>query len=288
MPLTPAPNATKSSAPSDEGATGHYYERLADGKTLPLYEEGGVFGIRRARALTKEGRCALPSVTTIFKDLHKGYLDDVWKPQMVAKEVIKQADDGITTNELLEVVNDREQFNELKAKAFKETDDAATYGTAVHKALEEWLGKGIVDQEYADIVKLVEKEFQKYKWDSDFLELNVSNPELGYAGMCDVIGTADSGTNILPLVVDFKTRKTKPGDTPGFYNTDVMQVVAYGYAHFGARFLKVGVGANIIISTTEPGRIYTRIHKHLPRRFSAFRGLCQFWQNDHNYQPAKV
>lgn len=290
MPLTPAPNATKSSALSDEGATGHWYERLANGTTVPLYEEGGVFGIRRARALTKEGRCALPSATTLFKCLHKGYLDDVWKPQQIAKEVARLSE-KLTPNELQDIIADRDAFAKLKGDAFTEVDATATYGTAVHKALEEWFRDGTVDREHHHIVKAVEKEFQEREWEPEQLELCVSNPELGYAGMCDVIGVESKMTELpTPLVVDFKTRKTKPGQKPGKYETDVMQIAAYGYAEYGQDFLDHGVGANIIISTTEPGRVVTVEHKQkdLVRFFEAFRGLCHHWQYIKNYYPNQL
>lgn len=284
MPLTPAPNATKSSALSDEGATGHWYERLANGTTVPLYEEGGVFGIRRARALTKEGRCALPSATTLFKCLHKGYLDDVWKPQQIAKEVARLSE-KLTPNELQGIIADRDAFAKLKGDAFTEVDATATYGTAVHKALEEWFRDGTVDREHHHIVKAVEAEFQEYGLEPIELEACVSNPKLGYAGMCDVVAL-DYHQN--PCIIDFKTRKTKPGKTPGKYESDRMQIGAYGVAHFGEdMFLGEGRGFNIIISTTEPGRVVTVEHKQkdLVRFFEAFRGLCHHWQYIKNYYP---
>jgi len=279
MPLAPAPKLTNTASASSE-ASGHWYERHADGTTTPLYPEGGVFGMRQARALMKEGRCALPSVTTIFKDLHKGYLHDVWMPQ----QCILAAWDNPHLRE------SPTWLNEVKAIAFQQTDDAAKYGTAVHKALEDWFSEGIVDQEYADIVKAVEKEFIEHEWETEHLELCVGNDKLGYAGMCDVIGCNTSNNFIIgdPLVVDFKTRKTKPGQTPGLYGTDAMQIAAYGVAHFGEVFLESGIGANIIISTTEPGRIYTRIHKDLTRHYRAFEGLCQYWRYSHNYEPVRL
>jgi len=273
MPLTPAPRLTNTTASNTE-ASGHWYELLPNGKTVPLYPEGGVFGMRQARVLHKEGRCIMPSVTTYFKELHKGYLHDVWMPQ----QCVKAAWDNP------ELQHKDDWLKKVKAIAFQQTDDAATYGTAVHKALEEWFMDGTVSAEYHAIVKAVQELFDDNGWVADRLEHCVSNPEVGYAGMCDVIGNTIDGQ---PLVVDFKTRKSKPGLSFGKYNTDVAQIAGYGVAHFGWDFLEKGVGANVLISTTEEGRIGANIHKNkdMHRHYEAFRGLCSYWQWTNNYFP---
>lgn len=267
--LTPAPNLTTTSK-TDSG--GHWYRVHKSGKVTALHSEGGSYGLRQARLDSKKGWCVLPSVTTYFKALHKGPLER-WKFEQVARAATTT--DLEPTDDWLE----RVIFN-----AFKQVGEAASLGTDIHKAIEDHYVANEYQNEFKIYVEAVEKAREEAGITFIHHEKLLADPGIGYAGTCDIIGTDMDGN---PVIADFKTRKTTPGRSPNSYETDKMQIAAYGMSHFGDDFSTRGRGMNFIISTSEPGRVVVKEHKlaDLNRFYMAFKSLVEHWQWIKNYQP---
>src|SRR5690606_33309269 len=84
-------------------------------------------------------------------------------------------------------------------------------------------------------------------------ELCLVNRQEGFAGTMDVACRYGESGKI--GVIDFKTRKTKPGVAVTSYDGQAMQIAAYGATYWGEENLHRLYGANVFISTTEPGRV---------------------------------
>ena len=122
--FTEAPAATAPKG-SQEFAGGHYYEYTKDNVWVPLYSEGGTFTLRDARKLRKEGRIVCPSVTSIFKVLHKESLQD-WIKEQVALAAWDAQDAIIESSK-------QEWIDNVIAKADAVSGGAMTLGTNIHK-----------------------------------------------------------------------------------------------------------------------------------------------------------
>ena len=111
-------------------------------------------------------------------------------------------------------------------------------------------------------------------------ELRLVNAAGGYAGTTDAVMVRDGQQGIL----DFKSRKTKVGVKCEPWDTEPMQIAAYGVA----KFLSVPTcGANVYISTTEPGRVDVVHYNHaeLYAAWHAFRNMIELWQYLKQYRP---
>lgn len=267
-----APNAVASRNDS-ENAGSHWYG-IENGRVVPLYKEGGTFTKREARKLLKEGKAVLPSVTTYFKCLHKQMLVDWLMGQAVTATLeVKRAD----------FAKESEWVDAALAKANNASKGAMDLGTRIHKALEQGLEGG--DYE-ADMDVYVRPVFAKLK-EADFVmeaqEICIADTSLGYAGRTDIVGNFNGN----PAVLDAKSRKTIPGKKARGYGTDLMQLLAYGRAHYGPAFLQRGICQNLVISTTEPGRV--EIITHDPADYhaawDAFMGLTAVWRFEQNMDP---
>jgi hypothetical protein len=114
-------------------------------------------------------------------------------------------------------------------------------------------------------------------------ELRLVNHAIGYAGTTDAVMIRDGQQGIL----DFKSRKTKAGVKCEPWETEPMQIAAYGVAKFGSVPL---CGANVYISTTEPGRveIVAYDHNQMSNAWYAFQSVVFLWQYLKKYKPSFV
>ena len=104
----------------------------------------------------------------------------------------------------------------------------------------------------------------------------------GFAGTADVFFRyGQQGIGIL----DYKTRKTKPGEKVGAYDNQAMQLAAYGATYWGEENLPRLLAANVFISTTEPGRIEVVKHPDVLRDWQAFKLVASLWRYQKGYDP---
>lgn len=264
--FTEAPAATAPKG-SQEHAGGHYYELLPSGVWAPLYAEGGTFTLRDARKLRKEGRIVCPSVTSIFKVLHKESLQDWIKEQVALAAWEQPADHGFH--------NKTEWIDQTIARADSVSGGAMTLGTNIHKGVEEAIAGKPYDASVAVYVEAVMEARESSGVKTIAVEKCVGNADIGYAGRCDEIATDD---NFNSVICDVKSRKSKGGKV-ATYATDAAQVAAYGYAEWGESFLSEGRGLIFGVSTTEPGVV--TVHEYGPKEltaaFQAFVGMVSIW-----------
>jgi hypothetical protein len=256
-----------------QSASSHWYR--SDGTAchrLPRVGGGGMrpTTIRDARRLR-----LLPSVTSILSIFSKPQLDK-WKMRQVALASMRLKR---TEGESDDYFADR-----IIEEAFAQVEEAANLGSDIHEALEKHFEGVPVPEElrvYTDPV-LQWKEQKGIEFVER--ELCVVNRKHGFAGTMDVAcryGKSGIG------VIDFKTRKTKPGTEVTPYDGQAMQIAAYGATYWGEENLPRLFGANVFISTTQPGRI--AVCSYTPQQLQAeweiFKMACAIWRHIKSYDP---
>lgn len=221
----------------------------------------------------------LPSVTGVLDVLAKPGLD-TWKLTQFAAAA-RDNPEILSTNELPVAIA---RLSEL---ASAETKEAAERGTAIHAAVESYFRGEDFDPACASYVEQVEIWAAENGIEFDQHEVVLTNPDIGYAGTVDALAR-DSGGRF--CVIDFKTKKTRPGVAVKPYETHMAQIAAY----FEAANLKEltfppMLGANVFLSTTEPGRLdacwYT--HSQLVEAYRFFRAAMTVWTYLNNYDPTE-
>lgn len=242
-------------------------------KGEPCYEIEKVKGGMRPTTLRDARKLGLlPSVTTVFNIMAKPGLDQ-WKINkaiQAAKEV-QQGEDESDDYYLKRVVE----------ASRREVKEAAELGTKIHDAIEHAIDGASVASDLAVYVDPVLKILKEKGFQTTMQEETCVNRVHGYAGRVDFIGIK-SGQR---FVIDFKTRKTKAGEVLKPYEFQPMQIAAYAVAHFGN--LKDCYGANIYISTTEPGRVESITYdaERLQEEFDAFVSMLNLWRYLNGYDP---
>ena len=250
----------------------HWYDK--DGNAcfeVPKAKGGGM----RATTLADARKLGLyPSVTTIMGVMAKPQLDD-WKLQQVAERAYSNPpQDGEEAGTYARRTIDG---------AFEQVGDAADLGTAIHGALEAHFQGFPVPEGMDAYVKPVVAALDFAGIRLMQHELRLVNAAVGYAGTTDAVMLLDGKQGIL----DFKSRKTKAGVKCEPWETEPMQIAAYGMAKFGHVPI---CGANVYISTTEQGRVEI-VHyneEQLQKAWAAFNNIVQLWQYLKGYRPPFV
>jgi RecB family exonuclease len=116
-------------------------------------------------------------------------------------------------------------------------------------------------------------------------ELTLVNKVEGFAGTADVFFRyGQNGIGIL----DYKTRKTKPGEELQAYDGQAMQLAAYAATYWGEEALDRVLAANVYISTTEPGRMAVVKHADLRKHWEAFKISASLWRYLKDFDPRIV
>lgn len=248
----------------------HWYDRTGAAVfEVPKAKGGGT----RPTTIADARKLGLyPSVTTILGVLDKPQLTD-WKLEQISNWCHgnpPQDNEGCDS-----------YARRANEGAFQQVADAADLGTAIHAALEAHFKGEQVPDGYSAYVDPVDALMAKEGIKFIEHELRLVNTEQGYAGTTDaVIQMPDGQRGIL----DFKSRKTKPGTKVGNWETEPMQIAAYGVAKWGC---VPTVGANVYISTTEKGRVeivwYTA--DELAKAWRAFECAINVWQYLKDYRP---
>ena len=104
----------------------------------------------------------------------------------------------------------------------------------------------------------------------------------GFAGTTDLLFTHGDG---LPGILDYKTKKTKPGEKVPAYDEHRLQLAAYGATEYGDAYIGRVRAINVFVSTTEPGRVEFVTHGDLTQDWAAFRLLASLWRYVKGYDP---
>ncbi len=247
----------------------HWYNKAGEAVFEVPKAKGG--GTRKTTIADARKMGLYLSVTTVLGILDKPQLMD-WKLEQVSLACYNCPPAG------------GEPFDgyhqHILTKAFEQVLDAADLGTAIHAALEShFKGAPIeagMDMYVEPVARLIEREGISFNEH----ELRLVNAQVGYAGTTDAVITRNGQTGIL----DFKSRKTKPGIACTPWETEPLQIAAYGVAKFGH---VPEIGANVYISTTKKGRVEVVWHSYedLAEAWKTFQSCVQIWQYLKSYRP---
>jgi hypothetical protein len=150
----------------------------------------------------------------------------------------------------------------VRNAAFEQVEQAADLGTMIHAALE----LAMAGEPYPDDLRPYVEPVMAWKQQTGIeiidREIRLVNKQHGFAGTADVLFRyGRNGIGIL----DYKTRKTKPGEEVTAYDNQAMQLAAYGATYWGEENVGRLLAANVFISTTEPGRVVVVKHPDVTR-----------------------
>jgi hypothetical protein len=214
-----------------------------------------------------------PSVTSILSILAKPGLER-WKLDQVALACLRSP----------KTIEESEDYwcNRVRSAAFEQVEMAADLGTMIHGALE----LAMASQPYADDLRPYVEPVMAWKQQTGIeiidREIRLVNKAEGFAGTSDVLFRyGQQGIGIL----DYKTRKTVPGQPVAAYDNQAMQLAAYAATYWGPENIDRVLAANVFISTTEPGRMEVVKHADLVRDWQAFRMVAALWRYQKGYDP---
>ena len=263
-------------APKKTGEGGHWYTRTGEA----AYEQPTADGKGTRATNLKDARKLglLPSVTTVLSALDRPQLT-LWK----LKNAVRTA--GGTARRDGE--EEEEWVQRVLDAAEAPASEAADLGSRIHDALalavggeegDAGLGGYIAPALGWLVAKLAEGWTVAAKE-----EVLVGD---GYAGRVDLVLLRAGRA----LVVDWKSRKTRPEETDKSafapYPTQEMQLAAYAMAF---RLMHAEVTAvetaNVILSSTEPGRWAVRPHGDVGGAWEAFQATLALWAWVKGYDP---
>ncbi len=270
--------------------SGHWY----DAQGNAMHEVPSANGEKMVKTTVIQARRLglFPSVTTILKEKSKHMLEQ-WKMNQIAIAAYN--------NPVFNAEDEHHYVKRIQDLAFKQVDQAAEAGTAIHAAAENYMqglawnrveqvflpGPAAYFPMWTFIDPLAEFMATHSIWGTGF-EQHVVNTEYGFAGCADLPFSCPRGVGVL----DYKTRKTKPGKPVVGYDEQLLQIAAYsGTIHRERLELSQDViGCNLFISTTEPGRIDAIWYdpEQVKGAYHGFGHLVKFWQFVKNYNPTDI
>lgn len=211
-----------------------------------------------------------PSVTNILSVVGKPGLD-AWKQREAALAALRSPY-GLDEDRTLEWV----------AEEFKRTtEEAANLGTKIHKDIGEWIPWMTEDQfnpgHKVEVPGWFDAEFSRLNCEVIAIESPFSCDT--YGGCVDFIGwLPDEGREI---IVDWKTQKTNPYFS--WWKSWPIQLAAYAHG-VGLPDAKL---VNVAISTTEEGKIKTKVWDKTEYWYDEFLKVFEVWKGPlgKNYDP---
>lgn len=198
-----------------------------------------------------------PSVTTVISDIAAPDLEN-WR----INEHLKAA---YETPAIFDETFD-DWARAVRERATKGAADAADFGTRIHAAIETATKDGF----RPDSVPFELRDYCLPALDAvRALNLKETHPEgvsvnraIGYAGTVDLTGWATDPEGMfdfptIPVVLDYKTKRTKPNEKIVTPETYPWQIAAYHVSEFGKGQRELhphAIGYNLFISSTEKGR----------------------------------
>ena len=260
---------------SKQTASGaHWY--TAEGRPLHTTTKADGIGMRPTTLRDARKLMLLPSVTGVIGVLDKPALA-TWK----AKQAALAAEKYPRTKD----ESEKYWLSRVLQASKEETSKAANLGGQIHDALEQADKTGTYDPIMADYVKPTLDWTAKEGIIQTEREVTVVNTEYGYAGRVDAFFTDTDGCL---GILDYKSRKTKPGLAIKPYDGQAMQLAAYAVAKYGIENLPRVRALNIYISTTEPGRMHVHPYTDLTNDWDAFVAALVLWRYTKKYDPRRA
>ena len=216
----------------------------------------------------------LPSVTTLFSIMAKPGLDR-WK--------LNKAIDATLSTPRDSDEPDERYYKRILTRSFEETSDAAELGTKIHDAIDAAFDGKEPAKELQQYVGPTMKYLISLGLTDIQREATIVNLEEGYAGRVDLIARHKSKN----IIIDFKTKKTTKGVKVLPFDYQATQIAAYAMGAF--KSLDNCYGANIYISTSEPGRIETSVYDEdiLKKEYDLLKNIAGVWRHIKKYDPRK-
>lgn len=235
---------------------GHYYDKDGNACHKQATKAGAKNKTRPTTVTDARKQNLLPSVTTVMEDITKATFADYGK-----RNVLRIAG-GIP---LIRCEDVNEWIGEVLKVDNKEREDTLAFGTNVHKAIENALNSAEWAQELKSYVLPTLDIVRGMNIKEQVSESVTVNSEIGYAGCVDLSGWVNDDEGLadlmpftVPVIVDFKTKKTKKGEKIDVSETYPWQLAAYHVSKFGKgqrELHPMAKAALVFISSTEPGRV---------------------------------
>ena len=256
----------------------HWYDREGNARHTVPTKKGAKNPFRPTTIADARFHRLLPSITTIMSVVDNPALNR-WKMGKVAEWCFQAPPGPEETKE--------EYALSAVEKAMQEVGDAADLGSWTHANIEAHSkGKPMPHQGHPfDLAWAGLLAFQKAGFEVEKSEITVTCPEHGFAGTTDCAVKRGSKCGI----VDFKTIRTKPGQPIAHRFGHIPQIAAYHTAFWcaGGKIGPNAFGANIYISTTEPGRVEVVEYDVAQLRdgFECFLSAAHIWRYINKYDP---
>ncbi|HPS09712.1 MAG TPA: PD-(D/E)XK nuclease family protein [Kiritimatiellia bacterium] len=250
----------------------HWYTRLGEPMHRIMKADGS--GDRATTLADAKRLKLLPSVTGILGVLAKPALES-WKMDQVALATLRTPK---AENEAAEYWCRR-----VKDAAFEQVEDAADLGSEIHAALEcATAGEPWDAGRFGVYVQPVLDFIAREGLCVTGREKRLVNGSHGFAGQTDLLYTWGGS---MPGILDYKTKKTKPGEKVSAYDEHRLQLAAYAATEYGEASLPTVKAFNVFVSSTEPGRVEFVQHGDLSRDWAAFKMLASIWRYAKGYDP---
>jgi len=269
---------------------GHYYTKDGEAQHEQPTKAGAKNKTRPTTIADARKQNLLPSVTTIFETISKPFLTE-WQIGEALKVAYACPAIGWESEE--------EWIKHVREKANEQVGAAADLGTAVHAAIEAALAGQKWDQILKPHVQPALDAVGVLKLTEQASEAITVNTEIGYAGCVDLTGWMLSPEDLgfsptIPVIADFKTKKTKVGEKIATSETYPWQLAAYHASKFGTAQRELQIhpfarACNIYISSTEPGRCETVWYEkdELEHAWECFKAAHKLWCLRNKYNPCQ-
>lgn len=255
-------------------SSSHYYNRRGE----PRYTYGPDKKPTTVTQARKNGW--VPSVTTILGLYPKIGLDISISNELMDLAASDPFRDGGKMS--------RYQWHgKQRAEQREKSMEAARIGTLYHDAIEAIIKDDGLSEEHDELSVKTLYTFREWWNDSKLEALDIEAgfaSDLGYGGKIDLV--AEDGMNT--IYVDWKTQRTTPGKPVNFWPTYALQLEAYarGDMNFHGVDLPSYDTMSVVISSTEPGRIESKVWDKHDEHWDAFLGCLAIWKYDKKYDPS--
>jgi hypothetical protein len=256
---------------------GHYYAIRQDGTAEPRHDAD----LRVAR---KEGLAL--SVTTLMKQVRANNTLLAWIKGQIVKAVEENPRYGGE--------DDNSYHRRIETASSQKATDAATFGTALHDALEHYPAP-CKDPRLAPWVDAFEPWFNdtiEAVWRAEYM---MGDPRIGIAGTMDAIGMHKQG---FVVCYDFKTQGIKEGKKPTFYESWPEQLAFYAKCYqFLHGLPETPRCMSVVINSNKPERPIDKLWEvdeiqEAWRRFLCTAYILQsskkFWPASGKWNPADL